>query len=69
MEPNKKFIYRTYKLLEKNKYYINHLNFNPSMIKTHKGFVFEQIEEELSYVYDRSDVIQNPIDKKNIYGI
>ena len=69
LEPNKKFIYRTYKLLEKNKYYINHLNFNPSMIKTHKGFVFEQIEEELSYVYDRSDVIQNPIDKKKIYMV
>ena len=69
LEPNKKFIYRTYKLLEKNKYYINHLNFNPSMIKTHKGFVFEQIEEELSYVYDRNDVIQNPIDKKKIYMV
>ena len=69
-EPNKKFISRSSKVLDKKHYFINQLNFNPSFIKTHKGFFFEKIEEELSYVYDRNDVNQNQIGKeKKIYMV
>jgi uncharacterized phage-like protein YoqJ len=69
-EPNKKFISRSTKVLDKKNYIINEFNFNPSFIKTHKGFFFEKIEEELSYVYDRNNANKNPIDKeKKIYMV
>jgi uncharacterized phage-like protein YoqJ len=66
-EPNKKFISRSTKVLDKKNYFINQLNFNPSFIKTHKGFFFEKIEEELSYVYDRNDEIKIQLTKKKKY--
>ena len=54
LEPNKKFMYKINTILEKDKYNINHLNFNPIIIKTHKGFFFVKIEEETSFIYDRA---------------
>ena len=68
-EPNKKFISRSSKVLDKDNYITNQLNFNPSFIKTHKGFFFEKIEEELSYIYDRNSVVINSIEKKKIYMV
>ena len=69
LEPNKKFMYKINTILEKDKYNINHLNFNPIIIKTHKGFFFEKIEEETSFIYDRADVIINQIEDKKIYMV
>ena len=63
-------MYKINTILEKDKYNINHLNFNPIIIKTHKGFFLEKIEEKTSFVYDRADVIIKQIkDKKDLYGI
>ena len=69
IEPNKKFIYRINQILNKDSYIVQHLYFNPSIIKSHKGFFFDKIEEELSYIYDRNDAIQNPIGIKKIYMV
>ena len=69
LEPNKNFMYRITQILDKNNYIINHLNFNPSIIKTHKGFFFEKIEEELSYIYDRNELNINQITAKKIYMV
>ena len=66
-DPNKKFMYKINTILDKEKYNVNHLNFNPTIIKTHKGFFLEKIEEEISFVYDRADVVINPIGRKKIY--
>ena len=66
-QPNKKFMYKINTILDKDKYNVNHLNFNPSLIRTHKGFFLEKIEEILSFVYDRDDVVINQIGKKKIY--
>jgi len=66
-EPNKKFFYRIENAFSKEIYSSNNLNFNPSMIKTHNGIIFDNIEEEFSYSYDRNDVLTYSIDSNNIY--
>ena len=52
----KKYFYRIQNTLDKDNYSINHLNFNPSIIKTHNGFLFDKSQKELTYAYDRNDV-------------
>ena len=54
--PNKKYIYRIENSLDNDNYSVNHLNFNPSIIKTHNGFILEKYIEEKGYFYDRNDV-------------
>ena len=54
-EPLRKYFYRIENKLEKNVYTTNHLNFNPSLLVTHKGVIFDKIEEIMSYYYDRND--------------
>ena len=68
-EPNKKFIYRIENVFSREIYSINNLNFNPSMIKTHNGIIFDNIEEELTYSFDRNDVLTYSTDANNIYLI
>ena len=67
-DSNKKYFYRIENSLDKDNYSINHLNFNPSIIKTHNGIVFEKFIEELSYIYDRNDVFTY-LKKGDIYMI
>ena len=55
--PNKKYIYRVENKLAKDTYSQNHLNFNPSIVKTYNGYIMNNIDKEYSYVYDRNDVI------------
>ena len=64
----KKYFYRIENTLDKDNYSINHLNFNPSIIKTHNGFLLEKCQEELTYKYDRNDVFTyfNNLNKGNI---
>ena len=50
-KPNKKFFYRIENILSKESFTVNHLNFNPSSIKTHNGLIFDNINEEFSYVH------------------
>jgi len=66
-EPNKKYFYRIENTFSKEIYSANNLNFNPSLIKTHNGIIFDNIEEELSYSFDRNDVLTYSIDSNNIY--
>jgi hypothetical protein len=54
-EPVRKYFYRIENKIEKNVYTTNHLNFNPSLLVTHNGVVFDRAEEKMSYVYDRND--------------
>ena len=54
--PNTKFFYRIENALQEGSYPINHLNFNPSSIKTHNGLIFDSIVEKFSYSYERNDV-------------
>ena len=65
--PNTKFFQRIENGIYKNQYSINHLNFFPSKIKTHNGLIFDNIEEEYSYFYDRSDVFTDNNNQTDIY--
>ena len=53
--PNIKFFYRIESGIYKNQYTINHLNFNPSKLQTHNGFIFDNIDEYHSLFFDRND--------------
>ena len=66
-KPNKKFFYRIENILSKESFTVNHLNFNPSSIKTHNGLIFDNINEEFSYVYERNDPYVYSIDSSNVY--
>ena len=67
-DPIKKYFYRIENTLDLDNYSINNINFNPAMIKTHNGFFIDNIQEELTYVYERNDVfIKNTNKNKNIF--
>ena len=55
-QPNRKCFYRIENSLDKENYSINHINFNPSIIRTKKGLVRYHAEEILIYEYERNDV-------------
>jgi len=65
--PNKKFFYRIENILSKESYTVNHLNFNPSSIKTHNDLIFGNIIEEFSYIYERNDPYVYSSDSSNVY--
>jgi hypothetical protein len=47
---------------------VNHININPSIIKTNNGLVFDNENDEFSYAFEKNDVLSNPNEKK-IYTI
>ena len=55
--PRIKFFTRLETSIKKESYSINHLNFNPSIIRTDNGLIFENIKEDFSYIYERNDVL------------
>ena len=54
--PITKFLFRVETGVHKDEFYINNLNFIPSMIETHNGLLFDHIEEEKTYIFERNDV-------------
>ena len=66
-KPIKKFFYRIENTFSKEIYSANNLNFNPSIIQTHNGIIFDNIEEEISYTFDRNDVLTYSTDSSNVY--
>ena len=65
--PNIKFFYRIETGMFQNQYTINHLNFNPSRIKTHNGLILDNIEQEDSYAFDRNDNYIEENDGNKLY--
>jgi hypothetical protein len=43
--------------INKNNYFLNNINIYPSNVKTHNGYLFENVEEEKGFIYERNDVI------------
>ena len=66
--PSVKFFFSIEGILSKYEYSINNMNFNPSKIKTHNGLIFDNIKEEISYIYDRNDVKTDTREGKDIYA-
>ena len=51
-EPFNKYFYTISGSFAENTIGMNHLNFNPAIVKTHNGFFFDNIIEKLAYFYD-----------------
>ena len=45
----------------------NHLNFNPSSVKTHNGLMFDHIYDETSYIFDQNEKITQDTGNTGIY--
>ena len=67
--PSTKFFVTIENNLKEGIYPINHLNFNPSFIKTNKGLVFDEIIENSTYSYERNDVFTFDDATNKIYTI
>jgi hypothetical protein len=65
-EPIKKYFYRIENTIDKDNYSINNINFNPILIKTQNGIIFDNYEDKISYSFERNDVFIKLI-KGNIY--
>ena len=65
--PITKYIYRIENSLEKEHYSLNHLNFNPSLIKTNDGLIWEKYSQETSYSYERNEAFTYEIRKEELY--
>ena len=52
-----------------NSYSVNHLNFNPSMIKTYHGLIFDKDIEKYALIYERNDAYLYDSEKKDIFAI
>ena len=50
-----KYAYRIENKLDKDNYSVNHLNFNPSLVKSSNGYIWDIIKEYNSYSYERND--------------
>ena len=55
-EPIAKYTFRIENLLDLINYSVNHLNFNPSLLKSNIGYIFNKEKKEYSYFYSRNDV-------------
>jgi hypothetical protein len=65
--PNKKFIFRIESPFSSTQYSVNDVNFNPSLLKTHKGLVLDKVKEDMSYSFDRNDVFIGNREQTNIF--
>ena len=65
--PVTKYFYRVENSLDKDHYTINHLNFNPSLIKTNYGLFWDRYFQETSYSYERNDAFTYDLDEEKIY--
>ena len=65
--PTTKFINQIENSVSAKNYPVNHLNFNPTSVKTHSGLIFDNIHLDNSYIYERNDVFT--YSKPNIYTI
>lgn len=65
--PTTKFFYNVETGLHISDYTVNHMNFNPTLIKTYNGLVFDKSIQELSYSFERNDVYTYPNGDSEIY--
>ena len=55
--PIKKYIYSVEKILDKNNFYINNINFNPSYLITNDGLIFDNSHVDNFYTFDRNELL------------
>ena len=52
-----------------NSFSVNHLNFNPSIIKTYHGLLSDKIDEKKEIIYERHEIYSFLKENKDIYSI
>ena len=67
--PNKKFINRIENSIQLKNYPVNHLNFDPSLVRTHNGLIFDNIINEEAYIYERNDVFTYETGDSYVYTV
>ena len=67
--PYKKYFEIIGNVLLSNLYSVNHINFNPSVIKTYNGLISNKYEEKYAHIYERHDVYSFDREKNDIYAI
>lgn len=65
--PYTKYFYKITNGLFSETFSTNHLNFNPSIIKTHNGLMFDNIEENTAYVFEQNEKITQETKDTGIY--
>ena len=65
--PLTKYIYKIENPLYQNEYSINNINFNPLTIKTNNGLIFNNVKQEISYLFQKNDVYISETEENNIY--
>ena len=68
MNLNIKFIYLIEWALVRNSCTSNNLNFHPTLLKTHNGLIFDNIEEKNGYLLDRNDVVISKVENNEYYA-
>ena len=66
---NTKFINRIENSIQLKNYPVNHLNFDPSLVRTHNGLIFDNIKNEEAYIYGRNDVFTYETGDSYIYTV
>ena len=66
--PLSKHIYKIEGTIYQNEYSINNLNFNPLTVETNNGLIFDNIEQKISYSFQRNDVFVSETKEKDIYS-
>ena len=64
-----KFFYRVEAIIRKGKYTYNDININPVNVKTYDGLATEQINNEVSYIFDRNDASISDTDDKEEFFV
>lgn len=64
--PVKKFIYTITNGMFNDTFTQNHLNYNPALVRTHSGFFFDSLKEEVSYAYYKNEKITTLTGKSRI---
>ena len=67
--PYIKYIEMFGSILSSNIYMVNHLNFNPSLVKTYNGLISDGFKENNALVYERNDIYSFNRDNKDIYSV
>jgi hypothetical protein len=65
--PHIKFIYLVEGVISQNSYTNNNLNFNPTLVKTHNGLIFDHIEESTGYLFERNDVVNANVNNNEYF--
>ena len=65
--PVNKFFYKIENPFQKDEYSTNDININPTLIRSHTGFVSDKIRDDKTYMFDRNDVYIKSIKEEDIF--